>query len=251
MSVRTELPKEKANLTAMSLHAVVKGKDKDSHEWNEVADLLTVSPTGSSFNLGRSCEVGTLISLMLPLPAHMRCYDHDKELYRVWGLVQHCSPITANDQNAFYVGVAFIGREAPASHKANPNQSYRISGVGENGMWSVNEWQTPFKKRADIRFWSPIDLYLAIVDTKNGATGGERTIAENVSKSGAAVYTTLDVGIGDRVKFISEEYDFSGLSVVCNKQTGDDGRTRLHLRFIEANFPIELVMKTVEMSQQV
>lgn len=251
MSVLTELPKEKASLTAMSLHAVVKGKDKDANQWNEVADLLTVSQTGASFNLARSCEVGTLISLLLPLPAHMRCYDHEKELYRVWGLVQHCSPITADDPKNFYVGVAFIGKDPPESHKAHPDQFYRISGIGENGMWSVTEWKTPFKKRADIRFWSPIDLYLAIVDTKNGATGGERTIAENVSKSGAAVYTTLDVGIGDRVKFISEEYDFSGLAVVCNRQTGDDGRNRLHLRFVDNSFPIEIVMKTAEVVEQV
>lgn len=251
MSVRTELPKQKADLSAMSLYAVVKAKDRDDRQWKEVADLISVSATGSSFNLPRPCEVGTLISLMLPLPAHMRCYDHEKELYRVWGLVQHCESVSADEPGNYHIGVAFIGKHAPESYRENPMQHYRISGVNEEGMWAVAESKTPFKKRSDVRFWRPVDLYLALVDTRDGTRGGERTVAENVSRSGAAVFTTLDVGVGDRVKFISEEYDFSGLAVVCNRQVGDDNRTRLHLRFVETTFPVEIFMKTDVYVEQV
>lgn len=251
MSVCVELPKEKAELTSMSLHAVVKAKDKDGQQWKEVADLISVSATGSSFNLPRSCEVGTLVSLMVPLPAHMRCYDYDKEFYRVWGLVQHCESVTADDPTNFHVGVAFIGKHPPESLKTNPQQYYRISGVDKDGMWTVAESKTAFKKRSDVRFWKPVDLYLALIDTKDGSVGGERTTAENVSRSGAAVFTTLDVGIGDRVKFISAEYDFSGLAVVCNRQVGDDDRTRLHLRFVDTVFPVETVMKADVMVEHV
>jgi len=251
MSVRTELPKQKADLSSMSLYAVVKAKGKGDRQWKEVADLISVSPTGSSFNLPRSCDVGTLVSLMIALPAHMRCYDHDKEFYNVWGLVQHCETVTADDPPTFHVGVAFIGKHPPDSYRADATQHYRISGVDDDGMWSVEESKTPFKKRSDVRFWKPIELYLALIDTKEGATGGERTVAENVSRSGAAVFTTLNVGIGDRVKFISEEYDFSGLAVVCNRQVGDDERTRLHLRFVENTFPIEILMKAEVIVEQV
>lgn len=243
MSVRTELPKEKPGQTSISLHAVVKGKDKDDRQWKEVADLISVSATGSSFNLHRRCEPGTLISLMVPLPAHMRCYDYDKEFYCVWGLVQHCEPLTADVPSTFHLGVAFIGKTSPESYKADPRQHYRISGVDDEGMWSVAELKTPFKKRVDVRFWEPVDLYLALIDTKDGATGGERTVAENVSRSGAAVFTTMNVGIGDRVKFISEAYDFSGLAVVCNVQPSEDDRKKLHLRFVENRFPVETLMK--------
>lgn len=251
MSVCVELPKQGAGITSMSLHAVVKAKDKDGQQWKEVADLISVSATGSSFNLPRSCEVGTLVSLMIPLPAHLRCYDHDKEFYRVWGLVQHCESVTADDPANFHLGVAFIGKHPPRSYRIDPQQHYRISGVGERGMWSVNEAKTPFKKRADVRFWKPVDLYLALIDTKDGAAGGERTVAANVSRSGAAVFTTLNVGIGDRVKFISAEYDFSGLAVVCNRQVGDDGRIRLHLKFVKATFPVETLMKPNIVVEQV
>jgi hypothetical protein len=235
----------------MSLHAVVKARDKDDQQWKEVADVISVSATGSSFNLRRRCEVGTLVSLMMPLPVHLRCYDHEKEFYRVWGLVQHCESVTADDPSNFHVGVAFIGKHPPRSYRNDRQQHYRISGVGEDGMWSVDEAKTPFRKRADVRFWRPVDLYLALIDTKDGAAGGERTVAENVSRSGAAVFTTLNVGIGDRVKFISAEYDFSGLAVVCNRQIGDDDRTRLHLKFVQTTFPVETLMKADIVVEQV
>lgn len=244
MTVRAEPPKQRAGLISMSVHAVVKARDKDDGQWKEGADLVSVSATGASFDLPRPCEVGTLVSLVIALPAHLRCYDHDKEFYRVWGLVQHCESVTADDPANFHIGVAFIGKHPPRSYRNNPHQTYRISGVGKEGMWSVDESKTSFKKRADVRFWKPVDLYLALIDTKDGATGGERTVSENVSRRGAAVFTTLDVGIGDRVKFISAEYDFSGLAVVCSRQVADGDRTRLHLKFVEATFPVETLMKT-------
>ena len=103
--------------------------------------------------------------------------------------------------------------------------------------------KTPFKKRSDVRFWKEIKLYLALIDTHDGSTGGERTTAENVSRGGASVFTTMNVNIGDRVKFISEEYDFSGLAVVCNRTPEDEGRSKLHLRFVQGSFPVKILMK--------
>ena len=243
MSARNQLLKEAADVRPVSLHAVVKGRKERDRQWKEVANLLTFSSTGASFNLERECAVGTLVSLMIPLPVHMRCYDFDKEFYQVWGLVQHCEPMTASGEGEkFHIGVAFIGKNCPDSYRQNPRQYYRIAGVSEDGMWGVEESKTPFKKRADVRFWKQIDLYLALIDTKDGSSGGERTTAENISRSGAAVFTTMNVNIGDRVKFISEEYDFSGLAVVCNRTT-DDGRAKLHLTFVQNTFPVKTLMK--------
>jgi hypothetical protein len=244
MAVRSDVLDHTAEPASAQFQAVVKGREGADDPWKEVTDLAGYSSTGASFNLSRPCEVGTLISLIMPLPLHMRCYDHDKEFYGVWGLVQHCQPTTVDDSTVFHVGVAFIGKYAPKSYKENPLQHYRISGVEVDGMWNVEESKTPFKRRYGVRFWESVNLYLALIDTKDGARGGERTMSENVSRNGAAVFTTMDVGIGDRVKFISEEYDFSGLAVVCNVQKGDDGRTRLHLHFIQNTFPVTKLTKT-------
>jgi hypothetical protein len=230
----------------MSLTAVVKGREEGDSQWKEVVDIITFSATGSSFDFPRQCEVGTLLSLMIPLPTHMRSYDFNRKLYRVWGLVQHCEAMSSDDgPPTYHLGVAFIGKDCPESYDENPMQHYRICGVDDDdGMWRVEESKTPFKKRNDVRFWTQVDLYLAHLDARDDSKRGERTTAENVSRSGAAVFTTMNVNIGDRVKFISEEYDFSGLAVVCNRQQCVDGRSKVHLKFVKNTFPVEFLMNT-------
>lgn len=237
MSVTTEVLNQKADPAAASLYTVVKIKDDVGETSKEVADVISVSGSGAGFCLKRPCEVGRLVLLMLPLPSQLRSYDHDKELYRVWGLVQHCHKTSAGG-NSYQVGVAFVGKSCPPSYDENPLTSYRIIGMDETGLWKVTETGTAFKKRQHMRYWTPVELYLTLVDGNREAVVGERTVTENISRSGAAVITTLDVNVGDRVKFISEKYDFSGLAVVCNRQEGSDKRTRLHLRFVESTFPV-------------
>lgn len=246
MSTSTELLKRKAEITTMSLQAVIKGTDASEGNWKEIADIASVSATGGGLYLKRECQVGTLLSVMLPLAPHLRCHDHEKELYRVWGLVQHCQPLSGDGEVGFHVGVAFIGKNAPASYKENPEQPYKICGMNEDGLWKVTEAKAQFKVRRHIRYWTDVDPYVALVDGNRDALRGERTHTENISKSGAAVITTLDVNIGDRVKFICEKYDFSGLAVVCNRQEGKDGRERLHLQFVENTFPVEKLEKVKE-----
>jgi hypothetical protein len=238
-SVQSELVKEHADITAMALYTVVKAKCEDGSSWKEVGDIVSVSATGAGFYLQRECRVGSLVSLMLPLPAHLRSYDHDKEFYRVWGLVQHCQEMSSDDMKCFHIGVAFIGKNPPKSYNADPSHGYRVCGMTADGLWKVAVAKTHYKERQHMRYWKSIDLYLALLDSKRDTIGGEWTTTENVSKSGAAVFCTLDVNVGDRVKFISEEYDFSGLAVVCDRQMGSDEKPRLHLQFVENTFPVE------------
>lgn len=239
MSATPEVLREKAEVTAVEMQAVVKGKDDPESTWKEVVEVGSFSATGAGFFIPRELNVGTIVAVMLPLPAHLRCYDHDKELYRVLGLVQHCQPMTGDDRSGYHVGVAFVGKHAPESYKENPHQNYKICGMNENGLWKIAESRAAFKVRRHLRYWTNVDLYLALVDAQRDSLGGERTTTENISKSGAAVFSTLDVGVGERVKFISEKFDFSGLAVVCNHQIATDGRQRLHLQFVESSFPVE------------
>lgn len=239
MSTSTELFKQKAELSVTSIHAVIKAKDSDRGDWKEIADIASVSATGAGFYIQSECRVGTLLSLVLPLAPHLRCYDHDKELYRVWGLVQHCQPLSGDDLVGYHVGVAFIGKTLPESYAENPSQGYRICGIDEDGLWKITESRSEFKVRRYARYWTNVDPYLALIDAKKDAVLGERTCSENVSKSGAAVFSTLEAHVGDRIKFICEKFDFSGLAVVCNRQVGKDGKERLHLNFVENSFPVE------------
>ena len=225
----------------MSMFSVVKAKEKRGEAWKEIADVLTASATGAELVLPRECRVGQLISLLIPLPAHLRCYDHEKDLYRVWGLVQHCTPL--KKQESFHIGVAFVGKDAPRSYDRDPSQTYRVCGMRENGLWKVDEAQTPFKLRKDTRHRKRITFYLALLDAQRTDIGGEHATTENISRSGAAIYSSLEISVGDRVKFISEEYDFSGLAVVCNREIARDKRTRIHLHFVENPFPVEALEK--------
>lgn len=239
MSGSPETIRAKAEVAPLPMNAVIKGKNAPDDTWKEVADVASVSATGAGFYMQREVAVGTIVAVMAPFEAHLRCYDHDKELYRVLGLVQHCQPLTGEDAVGYHVGVAFIGRHAPESYRENPLQNYKICGMTEDGLWKVKETGASFKTRKYMRYWTSVDLYLALVDARRDSLKGEKTSTENISKKGAAVFATLDVNVGDRVKFICERYDFSGLAVVCNQQTGNDGRQRLHLQFVENSFPIE------------
>jgi hypothetical protein len=239
MSATPEVLRTKADIAPETMQAVVKGKDDPDTTWKEVVEIASTSATGAGFYIPRECPVGTIVAVMLPLPAHLRCYDHDKELYRVLGLVQHCQPLSGDERSGYHVGVAFIGKHAPDSYKENPKQSYKICGMNENGLWKIAEARAPFKVRRHLRYWTNVDLYLALVNANRDSISGEKTTTENISKNGAAVFSTLDVSVGDRVKFICEKYDFSGLAVVCNHQIASDGKQRLHLQFVENSFPVD------------
>lgn len=238
-SVVTDSEKPNTAVASKSLLAVVKSKGSDGKQWKEVADIMSYSAGGAAFFIEKECRVGCLVSMMFAMPAHLRCYDHEKDLYRVWGLVQFCQQLKHEGREGFHVGVAFAGKQAPQSYRDNPEQGYRIRGMDADGFWRIDEAKSPYQIRRQIRYWAEVRLYLALLDGKRDTIGGERTVTENISKSGAAVFSTLDIGVGDRVKFISEQFDFSGLAVICNKTPVKGSTSRLNLQFVENQFPVE------------
>lgn len=241
-----EVKAETVDTESMVMLSVVKVKDDNGKLWKDAAEIISVSQTGAGFYMKRECKPGRLMMMMLPVEAELRLYDHDKELYRVWGLVQHCHRLSDEDVG-YHVGVAFIGRTAPESYKEDPLQSYRIVGMTEEGMWRVHEAPREFKPRRDTRYYTAVEHYLAVVDAQKGASRGEKATTENISKHGAAVITTLSLHVGDRVKFISESHDFSSVAVVCNQRPCTDGKTRLNLQFVGGDFPVERLATTLTM----
>jgi hypothetical protein len=245
MSVETEVLEEVENTsTTETIQTVVNGTAADGAQWKEVADVFSYTASGLGFYMPRDCAVGNLISMMVPMPAYLRCYDHDEEFYHVWGLIQYCHSATHDDLPAFQVGVAFIGKVPPPSYAANPLQNYRISGMNELGLWSVTEADSRFVQRKELRYWEKVNFYLALIDDRRETIGGERTATENISKSGAAVVTTLELNVGDRIKLINTEFDFSSLAVVCNSRELEDGRYRISLEFVNHTFPVHRLKTT-------
>lgn len=223
--------------SSSALSAVVKGRESSEDFWKEDTEIVTVSRLGASFNLDRECAVGRIVSMLTRMPAEYRCYDKDTNLYRIWGLVQHCSPV--NQNTAFQIGIAFIGKYAPESYFVDPLKTYRIVGMDEFGMWNVGETQAPFLSRTHHRFPAAIEVRVAVLDADGKESAvDEEALTENVSAGGASVFSALEVESGGAVKFICDSPSFTSLSVVRNRQRREGGRITLHLQFTEEEFPV-------------
>ncbi|MFN6965080.1 MAG: PilZ domain-containing protein [Pyrinomonadaceae bacterium] len=217
--------------------AIVKGKESTVISWTENTTLTSLSSNGAGFHLSRPCEPGRLLALMIPMPAHMRSYDQDKKLYRIWGLVQYCYRSDTEGEALYHVGVAFIGKDAPRSYLANPQQCYRVAGIDKRGLWRVEEMDATFKKRRSVRYWESIGASIFLLDSEQQTIAAETVETENISETGASVFATMRAVVGDRIKFVSDQPSFSGLAIVRARRIGSDDRTRIHLEFVDGKFP--------------
>src|SRR5687767_15695485 len=98
-----------------TLFRSVSCRESAEYQWIERSRLVDVNQFGAGFTLTRPIEVGRLVRLSIPLPHQLRCYDHfEAQPYSVWGLVRHIHVVN-QEPRWFRIGVAFIGKHAPAS----------------------------------------------------------------------------------------------------------------------------------------
>ena len=93
-------------------------------------------------------------------------------------------------------------------------------------------------KRKESRHTIPVDLLIQVFGANGELSEGERTVTENISRVGAAVFTTLDVTPGQFVKVTSEQYATSRLAIVRGRRAGPDGIPRPHLEFVGDEWPL-------------
>lgn len=225
------------------LKTIVQVKESPNDSWKEVTAVSTVSKNGAGFTLSRRVEVGRLVSLVLPMPLEFRAYDENAELYPVLGLVQHVTESNIDGKVTYQVGVGFVGKEMPESFKNDPTQSYRFSGVAENGLWTITEANSTFKPRKNPRFWRSIEL--TISQLKRGRDDAAKATArsKDISASGLSVACDLEVEVGEKVKIACAAYDFYSIAEVRNRKVSKDGReTTLHLQFIDEEFPMNKLL---------
>ena len=230
------------NRDSAALRTIVQVKEADGEAWKEVTIVNTVSRNGAGFTLKRKCHVGRLVMLVMPMPENLRVYDHSEKLYPIVGLVQYCNEVTVDDETVFQVGVAFIGKQIPDSYKTNPEQSFRMSGISEDGLWSITEAGTQYKARKDQRFWVPVDVTISLIKSKNKDASKESTVTQNVSASGASMPCSLDAKVGDRVKFASKEHDFYALATIRNIKESSDGSRTMHIEFVDDKYPMDKIL---------
>jgi hypothetical protein len=241
---KTRRKRERLELT---IPVRVHCRESLDHEWVELTRLIDVTPFGARFSIARPTEVGRLLHLTLPMPRQLRCFDHVEQQYRVWALVRNVKPVfkSGSVMPRFEVGVAFVGKRAPASFELDPTKRYDVApSPADTGLWDVNEHgERPHVKseepRPETRHSVPLDVMVEVFDEKGNVAESERTVTENISRRGAAVFTTLNVARGRFIRLTSSQFKISVLAAVRGRRTGADGITRLHLEFVDKQWPLE------------
>jgi PilZ domain len=233
----------------LSLPVRVHCRERADFEWVEMTRLIDVTPFGARFSLSHPTEPGRLMHLTLPMPRQLRCFDFVEPQYRIWTLVRNiCTlPAVENKPSRFAVGVAFIGKRPPQSYELDPTKRYEVAGsVTESGLWLLREMPervavyTPSEDpRPETRFNLPVEVTVEVFDEKGGIAERETTVTENISRRGAAVFTTLAVERGRLVRLTSTQYQLAVVAAVRARRIGPDGIPRLHLEFIDRQWPLE------------
>jgi hypothetical protein len=168
-----------------------------------------------------------------------------EDQYRVWSLVRNLRLLNPKTNNGavIEIGVAFVGKRPPDSFQKDPTTLYDIAPL-QAGMWAVQEESgemlnevDPTDKRKDSRHTIPNEVTIEVFGDGREPSQVESTVTENLSRSGAAVFTALDLERGRFVR-LSARDGFEGLAVVRDRRIGADGIARLHLHFIGDEWPL-------------
>ena len=244
-----EKPKRIRERLELRLPVRVHCKETPDFEWTEVTRLLDVTPFGAGFTLRRPTERGRLLHMTIPMPRPLRVFDHVEDQYKVWALVRYAKPsISGEDQTpCFEVGVAFIGKRPPVSFEENPAKRYEIADTpSEEGTISVEEYAdetaqfaSASSQRAHTRHNIPVGMSLETFNEKGEVASAESTVTENISRKGATVFTTSDVPIGRFIRLTSADYNLTVHAVVRGRSKGAGGMPRMHVEFIDREWPVE------------
>jgi hypothetical protein len=231
----------------MPLPARIYGRESGNREWTEMTRLVDVTPFGARFRLMRPVDIGRLLQLTLRMPHQLRVFDHVEDQYRVWSIVRNVRLLeqkTPKD-SLLEVGVAFIGKRPPRSFEENPARRYEVAQTKlESQLWAAQEDSVEQlaeividDMRKDSRQLIPVDVLIEVYDADK-IVSSEQSVTENISSSGATVFTELDLQPGTFVKMSNPRYNAVVLGVVRARRAGADGITRLHLEFIGSEWPL-------------
>lgn len=227
----------------LALPVRVLGRESEDYEWVEMSRLIDVTPFGARLRLKRPTETGRLLHLTLPMPRQLRCFDHIEDQYRIWTLVRNIRLLDPTKEKGAVVeiGVAFVGKHPPRSFETDPTQRYEIAQSSiEAGLWAVKERSDePLPERPrETRHNIPIEVLIEVFAKDGSFSESEKTVTENISQHGAAVFTSLKLTAGRFVRVSSEQYQASLFGVVRNSSMGANGIARLHLEFLGSGWPL-------------
>lgn len=232
---------------ALALPVRVHCRETADYEWSEMSRLVDVTPFGARLRLKRPTETGRLLLLTLAMPRQLRCFDHVEDQYRVWSLVRNVRVLDPATEHGALVefGVAFVGKHPPRTFTSDPSRRYEIASAATSGLWTVQEESEQVlsevdisDKRKETRHTIPIEVTLEVFADHGTFSESESTVTENISASGASVFTTLALGPGRFVRLSSPQTGASVVAVIRSRRVGAEGIARLHLQFVGGEWPL-------------
>jgi hypothetical protein len=233
---------------ALALPVRVSCRETAGQEWHEMSRLVDVTPFGARVRLKRPTEIGRLLLLTMAMPRQLRCFDHVEDQYRVWSLVRNLKLLDPQKEKGalLEIGVAFVGKRPPKSFESNPARRYQIVKLGgAGGLWSVQEESNEVlsevyvsDRRKESRHSIPIEVKIEAFSDNGAFAETEDTVTENISRHGAAVYTTLNLETGRFIRLSSSHYNAQVVAVVRERRVAPDGIARLHLQFTAGEWPL-------------
>jgi hypothetical protein len=227
----------------LELHLPVRIRCRESadFEWSEVTRLTNVTPFGAGFPLKRPTEKGRLLHMTIPMPRQLRVFDHVEDQYRIWAVVRYVKLATAGKQTSFNIGVAFIGKRPPASYEKEPWKRYDITTNTVEALTTPEDILAPFPsadQRTQTRHNIAVDMRVDIVDASGDVIQTEDTVTENISSKGASLFTTLEIPLGRFIRVTSDQQGITAYAAIRSRSTGADGVTRIHVEFIDKEWPL-------------
>lgn len=216
-------------------------RETTEFEWTEITRLVNVTPFGAGFTLTRPTEKGRLLHMTIPMPRQLRVFDHVEDQYRVWALVRYVRGIESPNPRLplFEVGVAFIGKRPPQSYEQDPSKRYEISQTTLQSMALTSDMVHPATdQRTETRHSIAVDISVELLDEKQQVIQTEHTVTENLSNKGATAFTTLQIPQGRIIRVRSEQYQLTLYAAVRSTSVGADGISRIHLEFIDKDWPL-------------
>jgi hypothetical protein len=218
-------------------------RESQDFAWSEVTRIIDVTPFGAGLTIKRPTERGRLLHLTIPMPRQLRVFDFAEDQYKIWAVVRHVRPLAPA---GFEVGVAFIGKQPPDSYEQDPTRRYEVSNEpSESGMLEIQdppiEQSQPVtvSDRIHTRHNIPVALSLETFTETGAVADVESTVTENISRGGATIFTGLDIPVGRFVRITCPEYNLTIHAVVRGRSQGTGGMPRMHLEFIDGEWPVD------------
>ena len=210
--------------------------------WTEVTRLIDVTPFGAAFSLKRPAEKGRLLQLTIPMPRQLRVFDHIEDQYKVWSIVRYVRAMSPEPSSAgtFKVGVAFIGKRPPASFETEPWKRYEISTSRGKQLPDLVDLKpiVTSDQRVGTRHNMPVEIEIEMIGSDGKVEQSESTVTENISRRGANIFTNLNYPPGRFIRIHSGQYALTVHAAIRSQSTGVDGIGRIHVEFIDQEWPL-------------